>query len=63
MVICNSCNIDKNIDEFYKKINCKKCFNEKRKCIHDKLKSKCRECGGSEICIHDKIKPECRECI
>jgi len=33
-----------------------------RKCIHDKRKSQCRECGGSAFCIHDKQKSQCREC-
>ena len=41
------------------KIECKKC---KIKCIHGRQKSRCRDCGGSEICIHDKFKSTCREC-
>jgi hypothetical protein len=32
------------------------------KCIHNKQKSKCKECGGSSICIHDKQKYNCKEC-
>ena len=32
------------------------------KCEHDKIKSKCKECGGSSYCEHGKRKEYCREC-
>ena len=47
---------------------CKKCreyqkaIKDKNKCEHNKRKSLCRDCGGSEICEHNKQKPVCRDC-
>lgn len=32
------------------------------KCEHNKRKSRCETCGGSEICIHKKINSSCTEC-
>ena len=32
------------------------------KCQHNKRKSRCVECGGSEICEHNKRKSRCVEC-
>ncbi len=32
------------------------------KCEHNKRKSRCFECGGSEICKHNKRKTRCVEC-
>ena len=32
------------------------------KCIHNKRKSRCKECGGSQICINEKQKYQCKEC-
>jgi len=32
------------------------------KCIHNKLKSLCKECGGSGLCIHFTRKPMCKDC-
>ena len=32
------------------------------KCEHGKRKSRCKECGGSEICEHNKRKSRCKEC-
>jgi hypothetical protein len=32
------------------------------KCKHKKRKSRCKECGGSEICEHNKEKSRCKEC-
>ena len=32
-------------------------------CKHGKRKSRCKECGGSELCIHDKIKYNCKDCF
>ena len=31
-------------------------------CEHNRRKSRCRECGGSEICEHNRIRSQCREC-
>ncbi len=33
-----------------------------KKCEHGKRKSRCINCGGSDICIHGKIKSRCVEC-
>ena len=47
---------------------CKKCrgrdkiSHEKNKCIHDKYKSQCKLCGGSQICEHDKKRSQCKLC-
>jgi hypothetical protein len=35
---------------------------KKPRCIHDKIKSQCKECGGRSICIHKRYKPTCVEC-
>ena len=32
------------------------------KCKHNRRKSRCKECEGSEICEHNRIKSTCREC-
>ena len=32
------------------------------KCEHGKVKSYCKECGGSQICQHGKVKSYCKEC-
>jgi len=44
--------------------SCKKCrANDlKNKCEHNKRRSTCRECGGSQICEHNKRRSTCREC-
>ena len=31
-------------------------------CIHNRQKSRCKECGGASICIHNRQKSECKEC-
>ena len=43
---------------------CEKCQTRvnNKKCVHNKQKSRCRECGGGSFCIHDKQKSRCREC-
>ena len=33
-----------------------------KKCEHDKIKSQCRECGGSAFCEHDIRKFTCKKC-
>jgi len=35
---------------------------DKIKCEHNKRKSRCKECGGSELCDHNKLKYQCKEC-
>ena len=37
-------------------------YRLKNKCPHNKRKSRCKECGGSEICLHDKYKSICKDC-
>jgi hypothetical protein len=32
------------------------------KCQHDRITSKCRECGGISICFHGRAKSQCKEC-
>lgn len=34
----------------------------KPKCIHNKYRSKCVECGGGSVCQHKKQKIYCKEC-
>ena len=34
----------------------------KKKCEHNKRKSQCKECKGSQICEHNKVKSQCKEC-
>jgi hypothetical protein len=33
-----------------------------KKCQHNKRKSICKDCGGSQICIHKRRKSECKDC-
>ena len=33
-----------------------------KRCEHDRVKSRCKDCGGSEICEHNIRKSRCREC-
>ena len=33
-----------------------------RSCEHDRIRSQCRECGGSHFCQHGRIRSICREC-
>jgi hypothetical protein len=32
------------------------------KCVHNKRKSQCKECGGSGLCPHGRQKRKCKEC-
>ncbi len=60
---CNQCNSSLPLESFYKRHNqCKLCTKNKRKCIHNKFKAYCKECGGSQICSHNIIKAQCRDC-
>jgi len=53
-------------DKIFKQ--CIKCRNSsiksinKSKCIHNKIKYQCKECGGDAICLHHKQKYHCKEC-
>ena len=31
-------------------------------CEHGKQRSRCKECGGSQICEHDRLRSQCKEC-
>ena len=35
---------------------------EKNKCEHNRIKSSCKDCGGSSICEHNRRKSTCKEC-
>ena len=52
--------------EYYKSCNgCRKSNREKarlRRCIHNRQKSNCKECKGSQICTHNRHKSSCKEC-
>ncbi len=48
--ICIPCNVPAKVPKKYKK------------CIHDKMKSRCRECEGSSFCIHSRRKSRCKDC-
>ena len=69
---CRACHSRTHISEFTIKKgitlkSCNKCLERSRKisnlkCEHGKRKSRCVECGGSEICQHKKVKNDCIEC-
>lgn len=29
---------------------------------HNKRKSRCKDCGGSEICEHNRLRSQCKDC-
>uniref|UniRef100_A0A0G4HLY7 TNFR-Cys domain-containing protein n=1 Tax=Chromera velia CCMP2878 TaxID=1169474 RepID=A0A0G4HLY7_9ALVE len=31
-------------------------------CMHQRQRSKCKECGGSQVCAHGRIRSECKQC-
>ena len=37
-------------------------LNEIKKCPHEKRKSRCKDCGGSEICTHNRVRYTCKDC-
>jgi len=37
-------------------------LNKYKMCEHDKMKTRCSICGGSELCRHNKLKTFCRDC-
>jgi len=71
---CGRCKVNLLIKEFKPKRDgtftkrCIECLDkdkqwqQKNKCEHNKRKSQCKECGGSQICEHDRIKDYCKEC-
>lgn len=40
---------------------CKK-YKLLNKCVHNRQKSRCKDCGGSQICIHNRRKSTCKDC-
>ena len=70
--MCSKCKKERNLGDFRSgcKIlkTCIKCRDsdkkskEKTKCIHNKVKCRCRECCGSNLCIHDRQKYQCKVC-
>ena len=34
----------------------------RKKCEHNRQKSRCKDCGGSSICEHNKLKSRCKDC-
>jgi len=64
---CNRCKKDKLIENFInvKNVECKQCYKcrkRNKKCEHGKMKTYCKECGGTSICEHGKRKVYCKEC-
>jgi hypothetical protein len=39
-----------------------KIVREKNKCEHDKIRSRCKDCGGASICEHGKRRSQCKDC-
>lgn len=37
-------------------------MSQHKKCEHNKRKSRCKECGGSELCEHNNQKYQCKKC-
>jgi hypothetical protein len=31
-------------------------------CEHHRIRSQCKECGGSSICEHGRVRSQCKEC-
>ena len=31
-------------------------------CVHQRIRSQCKECGGSQICVHGRQRYFCRDC-
>jgi len=45
--------------------NCRqinKLSKERNKCEHNRVKSKCKKCGGASICEHNRQKSHCKKC-
>lgn len=70
--ICSTCKKEKDIFQFNKSNlsgqeitkTCSECINKRQKvkCVHNKRKSECKYCGGSEICVHEILKRHCKKC-
>ncbi len=71
---CKMCKMNMTLNKFIKKRDdsymksCIECNVKNRnrirasKCEHGIRKSRCKDCGGSEICEHNRIKSQCKEC-
>ena len=46
---------------FYLQEPFQECLFRKRQ--HDRLRSTCKECGGSQLCEHDRRRSTCKECL
>ncbi len=71
MVICEVDECDEKAKYGVKQIQVSRCKEHKKDgmvtsskyyCEHNRLKFRCRTCGGSQICEHDKRKDICRKC-
>lgn len=67
---CRKCLVEKNVNEFKGKhgslfkrcLACREHRNTFSKCIHNRFKFNCIDCGGNSICNHKKLKYICKEC-
>jgi hypothetical protein len=71
---CTYCKNEKEIKEFMSEAGrelkmCQRCRSIKaksnykpKKCPHNRRKSQCKQCGGSQICEHNRHKSSCKEC-
>ena len=71
---CNRCKMNMTLDKFNKKRDdnymkiCIECNVKNRdylrvfKCEHNRIKSRCKDCGGGSICEHNRIKSTCKDC-
>ena len=39
-----------------------KATRQRNKCPHNRRKTRCKDCGGSQICEHNRIRTQCKEC-
>jgi hypothetical protein len=72
-VRCTRCKVYHNPAQFNRKRNgdlvkqCIRCRDvakqyTRNKCEHNRVKSTCKECGGSSICEHKLVKSQCKKC-
>jgi hypothetical protein len=71
---CNRCKMNMTLEKFKKKRDdsyqkiCIECnikavkHSNKNKCEHNRRKSICKDCGGSQICEHNRQKLNCKDC-